>query len=112
MNTSQFGLDSSVSDFKYLIVALTCHFIVVFIAIMTDDIGSLFDFIAAFGISLLMYILPAAFYLSTSIKFSKKSERSKFENKMYETLAYFLIVFGIIDLFLGLRVCYFNLTGK
>jgi len=112
MNTSQFGLDSSVSDFKYLIVALTCHFIVVLIAIMTDDIGSLFDFIAAFGISLLMYILPAAFYLSTSVKFSKKSERSKFENKMYETLAYFLIVFGISDLFLGLRVCYFNLTGK
>jgi amino acid permease len=101
-----------VSDLTYLIVALTCHFIVVIIAIMIDDIGALFDFISAFGISLLMYILPAAFYLSTSSKFMRKSERSKFENKFYETLAYLLIAFGIMDLFLGFRVCYFNLTGK
>lgn len=94
----------------YFTYALACHVLVVILAACIEDISIIFDFISAFGITLLMYILPAVFFLATSAKFRRKSERNQFENRMYETISYFMIGFGILDLVLGLRVCYFNLT--
>ena len=79
-------------------------------AISIDDVRHVFDFISAFGVTLLMYILPAVFFLSTTAKFGKKSARDKFETTMYEFVSYFMIIFGCFMLVLGLRVCYFNLT--
>lgn len=82
---------------------------IVITAISIDDVRHVFDFISAFGVTLLMYILPAVFFLSTSTKFGKKSARNAFETTMYEFISYFMIVFGVFMLILGLRVCYFNL---
>lgn len=112
VNASELGVDSEVSDLQYFTYALACHVIVVGLAMSIEDISIVFDFISAFGVSLLMYILPAWFFLATSAKFRRKSERNQFENRMYETIAYFMVGFGVLDLVLGLRVCYYNLTHQ
>lgn len=76
LNASQIGVDSEVTDLTYFTYALACHVLVVILAASIEDISIIFDFISAFGITLLMYILPAVFFLFTSAKFRRKSERN------------------------------------
>lgn len=110
-NASELGLDKEISDVQYITYALACHLLIVVTAAIVDDVAILFDFISAFGITLLMYILPAVFYLSTSKKFARKAKQSScFENRIYEYISYFMVVFGFFALGLGFRVCWYNMT--
>ena len=95
---------------QYLIYSLSCHFIIVIGAISVNDVGLIFDFISAFGLTLLMYILPATFLLMTMSKFQNKSCRVTWETKMYKFIAYVMFALGMVSLILGMRVCYFNIT--
>jgi hypothetical protein len=72
-DTSTIGGLGEVSDFTYNAIALTLHTAIVGSAMFIEDVGILFDFISTFGITLLMYILPAAFLLLTMQKFQRKS---------------------------------------
>jgi len=111
MNASELGIDKKVNDMQYFTYTLACHLLVVMTAIFIDDVKILFDFISAFGITLLMYLLPSVFYLCLSSKFARRAKlASNFEARMYEFISYFMIVFGVFALGLGLRRCWFNLT--
>lgn len=105
-------MDSDISDMQYLIYSLSIHCMIMIGAISLNDVGLIFDFISAFGLTLLMYILPATFLLQTMSKFQKKMHRDTFETKLYKFIAYVMFAFGLISLALGVRVCYYNITKK
>ena len=111
-DTSTIGGLGEVSDFTYNTIALTLHSAIVGSAMLIEDVGILFDFISTFGITLLMYILPAAFLLLTMKKFQRKSQRNTFESKLYKLTAWVILAVGLISCLLGMRVCLHNITGQ
>jgi amino acid permease len=73
MTESNLALGKEVSDMQYLMLALAIHILVVLVAVSIDNVAHVFDFVSAFGITLLMYILPSLFYLYSSSKFQRRS---------------------------------------
>jgi hypothetical protein len=59
-----------IAYFHYLLVTLLIYFLQITGSILIDDIGVVFEWLAAFGISSLTFIFPGAFFLRAERRFA------------------------------------------
>lgn len=77
----------------YLLSTLGLYGGQVFLSIIVNDIGLIFEFISAISISALAFIFPGAFYLIAERKYATSLQRQ--QGKCMRYRAVFFVILGI-----------------
>lgn len=78
----------------YLFSTLSLYAAEIFLSIIVNDIGLIFEFISAIAISGLAFLFPAIFYLIAEKKFGSSLQIQ--QGKSMRIRAWFFIVLGVL----------------
>ena len=81
----------------YLFSTLSLYVAELFLSIIVNDIGLIFEFISAIAISALAFIFPGVFYLLSLKRYG--SSFDKIQGKWMKVRAYIFIVLGVFAFF-------------
>lgn len=96
----------------YVGITLSLHIFAVASALLVDDISYIFDFIATFGISFLMFLVPALMMLLTQRNFGSEKYKKTWEALLLKVGAVFVILVGAAVFALGLYTNVQTIRGK
>ena len=89
--------------------ALTMHLVIVAGALAVQDIRTIFDFVAAFCVTFILFLFPAVIFLLMLDKHGRTRHRNSAEFMFYKVVAYVLILLGFITFSLEMRANIQNL---
>ena len=69
---------------------LMFYLLIIVSAILVPDVSIVFDFVAAFAVSAIVFLFPGLFYYKTANKFGKS-------NKHYLNLSYFYMATAVLN---------------
>ena len=73
------------------------HLIIVSGALLVKDIVTIFDFVAAFCVTFILFLFPAVIFLMMISKYGRTRHHNSFEYTFYKVVAYILILLGLIS---------------
>ena len=100
---------NEMSQLVYLIVTLSFYILVVTVALFVGDIGTVIDFVSAYCISCMAFLIPAVFYRKAVVKFKHDSSDPSVKRRML--LAAFFIPLGVLNFGLSATSGILGITG-
>ena len=100
---------NEMSQMLYLIVTLTFYILVVTVALFVGDIGTVIDFVSAYCISCMAFLIPGVFYRKAVVKFKHDSSDPTVKKRML--LAGFFIPLGMLNFGLSATSGILGITG-
>ena len=93
----------------YLICSMGFYTLIVFLAMVLEDISTIFDFVSAYAVSCIAFIIPAEFYRRGVRKFNIDSEDSSVSTRL--TICYIFYGLGALNGVLGISSAILLLAG-
>ena len=93
----------------YLIATIGFYGVIVLLAMLLEDISSVFDFVSAYAISGIAFFIPAIFMRKGVKKFGIDQNDPDIKSKM--TVALIFIPLGCLNAILGISSAIITITG-
>jgi amino acid permease len=89
----------------YLLTVLGLYFSIMILAILISDITTVFDFASAIAITALAFFFPALGFLKAQSKYAESKDG------YMTSLAWFFIIFGIVNFIMGVLAAVLSILG-
>ena len=93
----------------YLAITLIFYGCIVALAMALGDIGTIIDFVSAYCISCMAFLIPAVFYRKAVVKFKVDQDAPGVKNQMM--IALFMIPLGVLNFGLSCTSGIFGILG-
>lgn len=93
----------------YLLASICMYALIVLLAMILEDISTVFDFVSAYAISGIAFFIPSVFFRKAVKKF--KVDESRPEIRYAHKIAILFIPLGCINAILGLGSAIITITG-
>lgn len=93
----------------YVAVTLSFYGLIVFLAMVLADIGTVFDFVSAYSVSCIAFIIPAVFYKNSVLKFGVDATDPDVKTRLH--ICHLFYVLGALNAILGISSAVLTLAG-
>ena len=93
----------------YLIASISFYALIVFLAMILEDISSVFDFVSAYAISSIAFFIPSIFFRKAVEKFGADMDDPQIIKKLKICKLFFFL--GILNAILGISSAIITITG-
>lgn len=100
---------TEMSPWTYYIASILLYAVIVLLAMLLEDISSIFDFVSAYAISCIAFLIPSTFYRKGVQKFNIDAEDPQVKKNM--RLAIFFIPLGCLNAILGITSAILTILG-
>ena len=97
------------STVTYVIASISIYALIVFLAMVLEDISSVFDFVSAYAISSIAFFIPSIFYRNAVQKFNVDQNDPEVKKKLRISTMFFFL--GILNALLGISSAIITITG-
>ncbi len=97
------------STVTYVLASLSFYALIVLLAMILEDISSVFDFVSAYAISSIAFFIPSVFFRKAAEKFGANMEDPEIIKKLRICKLFFGL--GILNAILGISSAIITITG-
>ena len=99
-----------IDETTFFYFALTMHLVIVCGALFIKDIVTIFDFVAAFCVTFILFLFPSVIFLLMLSRYGRTRHHNSFEFTFYKVMAYVLFLLGLITFSLEMYANIQNVT--